>query len=361
MTTATADAQRTMHELIEDVRKTAPWNKLRTRNIESTDDFRQLIGHRVLWYPRGRAWIMAFLKRANNYYSFFVDRDTIFSRRPRLILFKTQSDVSLYNGTIIEGVIVRDRTTKKQIFVMHDVHLLCGVSMQKCAWSAKMVNLHQEIDTKISMNPLYNSFDIAVSSAYPISDLRAMVTRGTEHFAWATAGLMFIPTVSTTGPRWFFSEDTTATSIAPIPMIVDAGSLGGSQQRAPSAKQITAAAPTTDPLAPPADARCAVLEMHKTDLPQVYELYSLQPRSSKTSQKTTAGDDTLSTTRKHVGLASIPTIAIGKYCEMVFDDLAKKRKTDDRQHVQITCYYNEEHDRWIPFKLAGNRRSPDRL
>jgi hypothetical protein len=263
---------------------------------------------------------MAFMKRGKGYYSFFIERDGIFSPRPRFIAFTISCDLSLFEGTLIEGTMVIDSNTKNQVFIMQDVHLLCGVQKRSEPWYEKMNKLSSEIDSKIKLEPFANRFDIAIDTGKSISELRSMIERGTSHLAWNTRGLLFVPERSN-ALRWSFVED-----------IAHAPAIGSSESETAS-------------LIAPDGAETAVLEMHKSTLPQVYELYATDRKPGK---------------RRHLGLAGVPTIATSRFCTAIFEQEERRKRTDVKQ-VMMLCYYDEEHENWVPYQHVPTRRSPDKI
>ena len=318
---------RTIRELVVMARRVVPWNRINMKFIESKEQlskFKNANSFRVMWNPHGVRWVMIFAKRGKNYYSYFVERDAIFSPRPRVIAFALTSDISLYNGTVIEGTMVTDSSTKSQMFIMQDVYMLCGDKTRQDTWLDRMQRLTQEIDQKIKLDSVANRFEIAIDTGKSIAELRAMYEKGTGHLSWPTNGILFVPERSSES-RWLFVE---------------------SERKHNSASALTAA--DSESIAPPDGATTAVLEMHKSTLPQVYELWAADKKKGAGS-------------KKHMGLAGIPTIAVSRFCTATFQAEEKRLKNADVKHVMMHCFYDVERENWVPFQHVPSRRSPDQV
>lgn len=304
-----AQVKRVRRELIADVGRSVMWNRMKTKPLEIHEDVDKLTNCRVIWNPVGTAWIMVFMTRASKPYSFFLQKSKMFQPNPGLIGFRILADMSLYNGTIIEGQMVIDRKTDKQVFIMQDVHMLCGDSLQRVDWYEKMVNLRSEVERKLQMIPLENTFEIAVETGTPLSDLRKMHERGSDVVPWKTRGMTFMPAKS--GIRWNFVEAD------------------------PEMKEVE------ESFSVPKGAKIAALELHKSAIQDVYQLFCADRKGG----------------RKDLGLASIPTITVSRMCIAMFKQQGKR----ESDMIIVRCYQDKESEKWVPFELAANRRAPDKV
>jgi hypothetical protein len=299
--------------LITDVGRSVQWHRIKTVPLEIREDIDKLANHRAIWNPVGASWAMVFTRRNNIGYSFFLQRSKIFHRNPRFIAFSLEAEMSMYDGTIIEGQMVSDKSDKdgdsKQVFIMQDVHMLCGEDMSRINWLDKMIRLKDCVERKLKMVPLSKSFEISIETGTPMSELRKMVEKGTEHIPWKTKGLVFMPPKS--GTRWSF---------------IDAEPV----MKKPEEK-----------FSVPKDSRMAILEVCKGTIQDVYQLYASDKKGVRTN----------------IGLAGIPSITISAMCVAMFKQSGKR----DSDTLLARCYLDKNTAKWVPFELANGRRAPDKI
>lgn len=301
--------KRIKRELVGNVERSVMWNRLRTKRLEIREDIDKLANHHAIWDPVGKSWVMVFIKRAGKPYSFFVESSKLSQPSPGIIGFRIESDMSMYDGTIIEGKMVVDRKTDKQVFIMQDVHMLCGDDMRRVDWHEKMLDLRSQVERKLQMVPLEKTFEIAVETGTPLSDLRKMISRGAANVPWKTRGIIFMPPKS--GARWSFKEEEAEMKEAEEQFSVPSG------------------------------AKIAALEVHKGTIQDVYQLFCTDRKGG----------------RRDLGLAGVPTVEVSRMCIAMFNQQGKK----DTEMLIARCYLDKETEKWVPFEIAANRRAPDKV
>ena len=128
------------------------------------------------------------MKKNNNYYSYLIDRRSISYNRQslnkskvRFTEIKLSVDLKLYDGTIIDGILIDNESNKvslknntnentKMLFMITDVFLLNGKSVINMNYKKKMFIMNDMINKFVDKNGK-NNIDLFISQPYELNQL----------------------------------------------------------------------------------------------------------------------------------------------------------------------------------------------
>jgi hypothetical protein len=279
--------------------------------------------------------LLIFIKIKDSYYSFIIDRRTLSYNAQQVDIEKIKSypvkiklDKSIYNGTIIDGVLLYNKGRIKQ-FMINDVYLFRGQDLSEDKMNNKLLNISSYFDSVMNTNT--NDTILHINKLYDMSELKKLINSyiPNNKLNNSIKGIAFYPDVSGTKLIYLYNncsqmkDDTPTNHPSTVnPVIV----------KQPVRNFAVKDANIT-----------AIFRAKKTDIVDVYNLYLTEVIKDK-------GKAFIK--YKKWALAYIPSRECSFFCKDLFAN---------QDTALVECKYILEKDKWMPFKHITDRKKPDSL
>ena len=288
--------------------------------------------------------LLVFKKIKDKYLSFLIDRKTLTYNinqidydKVKIIPIYVHFDESIYNGSIIDGVLLYNNINGLKNFVINDIYYFRGNDMSSDKITNKMLHITTYLE-KINNDVETNNIIFIVNKLYYLSEIQQLVNTyiPKSKYNKSIKGLSFYSEYSGTKLIYLYNncshektEDSPEIEIIK-PNIKTPKENIDNIIRKPNVIIFD-------------DSLVITCKMKKTDTIDVYNLYL--------GQKFIENNKKLFRYKK-IGIAYIPTKECSFFCKDIFN------KTD-KDSVLMDCKYDSEKERWIPFKLILNKKRPD--
>jgi hypothetical protein len=302
---------------------------------------------------------IVFMKKDNNYYSFMVDRRSISYNRQslkkesvRLTEIKLSVDLKLYDGTILDGVLIdtdsniisnKNITNKtKYQFMVNDIFMINGKSVITMDYKKKMNLVHNIFCELIETENKTNNIDLIVSRPFELNQIPSLfkdwINPNIKNYN--IKGITYYPQFSGSKIIYIFDkQDEKYKSdllVGDINIKINDES-SNLQLLENSDKKRIFKFELIDPEC--IDDIILNLEMKKTSIPDVYKLYGIFHSKIKISDKNY--DDQY--IKKKIGIAYIPTYELSLRCKSYFIN---------DEVIIMSCKFNTNKNKWIPIDEA---------
>lgn len=331
-------------QLIKYIYETIDISKFKYKLIEYEYDLSLLKEMNYFISPNynGINCLLVFIKIKDRFYSFMVDRRTLSYNinqvnidNVKIFPVTVRLDKSIYNGTIIDGVLLYNRNkNKNRNFMINDIYYFRGNDLTQDKINFKLLNISTYLESYYKNDIQLNDITFFVNKLYEIYEIKKLVNDYIPKSKLRTSikGLVFYPEISGTKLIYLYNncsqDKEKVTSYPPITV-------------SPIIKQVRDCI-NLDNLK---GKITAVFRMKKTDTVDVYKLYL-----GKTIEK----DNKKLLKYINYCLAYIPS----KECSFFCKDLFEKLNTDS---ILVECQYVPDKDKWIPFKHAKDKKRPDNI
>lgn len=278
----------------------------------------------------GNNCLIVFTKIINKYYSFIVDRKTLSYARNQInpknvtmIPINVRMSKDIYNGTIMDGILLNEYKDKKQVFMINDMYYFRGRDYTQNNTIHKNINIKTYLKSNMIADNYMNTIELNVNNFYKLKDINDVINVHVKKLQYGNAikGIMFYPLKSGMKAIFLFGN--------------------GAVKNVSVIKQYEKDQITTNNIFDNIDDNMEVVfEMRKTEKTDVYKLYLLV-KNNKDGRKTLSV--------KKIGLAYIPS----KECTL----LCKKLMTN-KNKVLVICSYNKSKQKWSPIKDAIGHKRP---
>lgn len=281
----------------------------------------------------GNNCLIVFTKLINKYYSFIVDRKTLSYARNQInpknvtmIPINVRMNKDIYQGTIMDGILLNELKNKKQVFIINDMYYFRGRNYTQNNIIHKNINIKTYLKSNMISDNYMNTVELHVNNFYKLKDINDVINSHIKKLVYGNniKGIMFYPLKSGMKSIFLFSTGT----VKNVSVI--------KQYEKEKEKQIFSKN-IFDSLE---DNTTAVFEMRKTEKTDVYKLYLLV-KNNKDGRKILSV--------KKIGLAYIPS----KECTLLC-----KRLINDKNKVLVLCTYNKSKQKWSPIKDATGHKRP---
>lgn len=279
--------------------------------------------------------LLVFKKIFNKYYSVLVDRKTLSYNQNNVDINKLKItpiairlDEKIYNGTIIDGVMLYGVDKGAKTFVVNDMYMFEGKNLMTTKIKFKMIQITQYLETYQKKDKYLNRLNIFPNKLYELSNTKHLINKYIPkcEYSKAIKGVAFNPEMSGTKLIYLYSNGSKDAKEEFIP---------GLQ---PKLTNVRVSNVGTAGL-------IKVFRMKKTEVIDVYEL--------SLSYKVEQGGKKLLKFKKF-GIAYIPTKECSYFCKDIFDSI-------NNSSVLVECKYVAERDKWVPLKIAKDKKIPDNL
>lgn len=277
--------------------------------------------------------LLVFIKIKDKFMSFIVDRKTLTYNanqidydKVKIIPIYIRLTEEIYNGTIIDGVLLYNNINRMKHFVVNDIYYFRGKNLSSDKITNKMLNIGTYLET-IKEDIIMNNITLIVNKLYELADIKQLVNSyiPKSKYNKSIKGLAFYSEYS--GVKLLF--------------LYNNGSHDNENDNQVNDDKNTVQKEKTIIIVNK-DVQVTTFKMKKTEIVDVYNLY-LGEKLSDNGKKLFK--------YKKIGLAYIPTKECSAYCKNLFG------VNDDS--ILIDCKYDTEKERWVPFKLVTDKKRPD--
>ena len=298
--------------------------------------------------------MIIFLRKDGEYLSYLIDRRSISYNRQslnkssvRITEIKLAVDLKLYDGTILDGIIVDSDTnmisnseTKTNLmnFMITDVFVLGGKSLITLDYKKKMYMSNLMFEKLINNEDKTNTVKINISRPYEMNEIKELfahdINLGIKKFN--IKGIIFYPQYSGTKLIYIFDkqDEQHKTELierkGKIDLIDDSDLLQDNYEY--SEKKRIFKFELIDPEC--LDDIVMNLQMVKTKTPDVYKLFGIF---------TGIQDNKTIFIKKNIGFAYIPTYILSIKCQLYFMN---------RESTIMSCKFNTQKNKWMPIDEA---------
>ena len=294
---------------------------------------------------------LIFMKKDGNYYSYLVDRRSISYNRQtlnkssvRISEFKVSVDLKLYDGTIMDGIIIdndvnivssKNNKTNKVSFMVSDVFMFSGKSMITVDYKQKMYFLSLMMNKMGDFkNSSTNNTEIIISRPYELNQIKDMFLELNNNLKnYNIKGITFYPQYSNNKLIYIFDkQDDKFKNDLLSGLIKEDNLLNNKEEESDIDQNIDKKIIFKFELDNPECIDDIILnfEMIKSNIPDVYKLYSIFQKNNIYI-------------KKKIGVAYIPTYVLSLKCKIYF------LNTDS---LIMSCKFNTNKNKWIPIEEA---------
>lgn len=262
-------------------------------------------------------------------------------QQPRILLGRGLWDESLFTNTIMDGEMVKDNNNK-WVFLINDVigykgkFLMHETLPQRLEYAFDILDMHR-IDNIVDCCT-YKVKQYSMSTREGVDALIEL----SKQLPYTTRGIYFWPYSAKHKPKLINFDESLITSVvrkvkdvpefreiiaSPPDIEIEIDNHNNTQNhiqpKSPHLVDSPYRVDNTDTVSE-ADVRL----FHKTDKPDVYEVYKQQSGGN----------------RIKVGLATIPTMKVSKMMRAVFKDATVA------MYIPFVCEYQKDTDKWLPLR-----------
>jgi hypothetical protein len=178
--------------------------------------------------------IIIFMKKNNNYYSYLIDRRSISYNRQtlnkakvRFTEIKLAVDLKIYDGTIIDGILIDNDANKislknnvinledngknensKMLFMITDVFVLNGKSIINMNYKKKMYIINDIINKYVEVNT-NNNIELFISQPYELNQITNLFQENIYNYTkkYNIKGIAFYPELSGSKLIYIFDKN----------------------------------------------------------------------------------------------------------------------------------------------------------
>ena len=284
---------------------------------------------------RGIQSYLIFTRQYNRYFTFCIDKKDLTPNINDIdinnIHINTQRirlDDKIHDGSILEGVFIMNKRTRERVFVVTDLHWFRGNDVRNDTLDNKMLNISTYLDNmKIDGT---NNIKLMTNKLFELKDVREVKTYVDNIKVFEGKGLVFYPETSTIGNKLIFLGESVAPQTKEdIELKIDPNTIDiPSIKPKKETKYITTTGKDIE----------AVLEMRKTDQPDVYLLFAVI-------------NDNNNIKLKKIGIALVPDSNTSKLC----NDIINSKKYG---RALVLCRFAVNKNGWIPCSEKKDAKMP---
>jgi hypothetical protein len=301
---------------------------------------------------------IVFIKKDDNYYSYMVDRRSISYNRQslkketvRLTEIKLGVDLKIYDGTILDGVLIdsdssiisskSDNSKHKMQFMVTDVFMLAGKSLLNTDYKKKMFLVSNMFEQLMEPNNKINNIDLFVSRPYELNQIQSLfkdyIKPNVKNYN--IKGITYYPQYSGAKIIYVFDkqDEKYKNELLSGDAVIDLDQKNNLQLLDPSETDVKRIFKFELINPECVDDIILNLEMIKTNISDVYKLYGIfyQINSSNKQEQFI---------KKKIGIAYIPTYTLSLKCKSCFIN---------KTSLIMSCKFNTNKNKWIPIDEAS--------
>lgn len=359
------DDKQIREQLINYIYKNLEIAKYKYKLIEYDSDLVYFNGNTFYVSPNynGINSLLVFTKLMGKYYSFIVDRRSL-SYNPsqldystiKIIPIEVRLDESIYNGTVIDGVLLYNHQQGIKNFVINDIYIFQGKPMMDDKIVNKMINIQEYLKAFYTQNFHLNNINFIVNTLYKSHEIKQLVDNYIPKSKHKNSikGLTFFPEYSGTKLIYLYNnctKDKTSESESNpgmVKKIVKKVTDDVNHRNVETKNNLKVKgdyeSDDSDTVYSKENPLIVTFRMKRTDTVDVYEL-TLSKKFKKDNKKYMKF--------KKFGIAYVPTKESSVLCQSLFADV---KETDP---VIVECKYLADKEKWVPLKLSDKKIPED--
>jgi hypothetical protein len=284
--------------------------------------------------------LLIFIKKDDNYYSYLIDRRSISYNRQslniskvRFIEIKLPVSIKIYDGTILDGILI-DSMNSKMEFMITDAFMLNGKSLITMDYKTKIYMIEETIKSFSHEKNSYSNINIYISRPFEINQFNTLfseyISKNTTKYN--IKGITFYPNVSGTKLIYIFDkgDDKLRNELCNNTYKHD---INKHEDIKSTDNNTNLKIVYKYELVNIEDNKLVEcnLEMHKTDIPDVFKLFGIFFSNNVYI-------------KKRIGIAYIPSYKLSLMCKSHFMN---------RNVIIFTCKLDVNKNKWIPIDEAS--------
>ena len=331
--------------LVDYIYKKINISKFNYKILSSEDDlsnFKDINNYYVSANFSGFNHLMVFCKIKDENYCYMVDRKTLKYNQEHIkyheiniMKVKCELENSIYNGTIIDGTYVKNEKKRQNIFIINDIYMFRGETLENDKIQLKLKNIELYLDHHMKSSDII----FTINKLYEIKNIDKLINDDIPKTKdLHVRGISFYPKLSSTRLIYTFDNDTDKKTLS-------------------SSASMTITHSTPSPIHPKIEQPdeiskpklkyvireeykdeipIFILELQKTDKVDVYRIYAINELTK---------DDRKVLISTKLGIASIITDECSKMCIDIFNKTLINR-------ILFKCQFIDT--KWIPLESIQN-------
>jgi len=322
-----------------------------SQNYNSDQDKKYFISPNYM----GINGLLVFIKIGDKYLSYIIDKKQLTYNLEKIDYYKVniipvnyRLDDTIYNGTIIDGVLLFDDKSGIKKFVINDLYYFRGQNLTENKMTHKILNISSYFES-IKSDKILNDTVFIVNKLYEMNEIENLVNKYISQLtnSKAVSGIAFYPEISAQKLIYLFSNcaEKTKPETNNYPIQQTNNKFNNKSTFQPNFQKneyeiINESIKKDDDIND--DVKTLTLKVRKTDTCDVFNLYSGSVLPNKTFKYT------------KIGLAYLPTMDSSIFCR---DAFTQSNNTD----ILMDCKYDEPKNGWIPVSINTNKKRPDTI
>jgi hypothetical protein len=327
-------------------------SKYKYKLLESTNhlsNFQDSLKYYVSPNFSGHNYLLVFCKIKHKNYNFMINRkqlsfntDQIKYDNIELIPINIELENTIYNGTIIDGIYIKNDKKRENYYVITDIYLFRGISTEndKLNIKLKQIELYLNNNMKSCRKIIFS-----INKLYELDKINNLIyedIKATRDFH--VRGLSFYPEISGTKLIYVFNDNQDKKTLNKNEISIlsseQTETKNIQQQLSENKKYIFKIKQEYIN-----NEIKFVLELRKTDLSDVYKLFIVEEVNK---------DNKIILKTKKLGIAYIPTKEISMLCKECFNKTTNNR-------LLFECIFHNGFNKWIPVKEEKQTKIPSKL
>ena len=291
--------------------------------------------HMACLRSNGNPYYMYFTRYEDVPIIYFIDKKIHPGyQKPRIMLGRGLWDISLFNNTVFDGEMVKDKY-HGWVYLINDVLAYKGRNLFNEPLSKRLELAIDILDTCLTPDPIIDCCKYQVKQYASVTQegVNALIELS-KTLPYTTRGMYFVPYALKYKPKLVNFDDTLIKSVVRKVKDVPDFQDGTTVAVAPIAISTILNTPIKDaenahfPAISTENNSVEIYMLRKTELPDIYEVYTLNTNNGTRGEK--------------LGAALIPNMKVSKMMRAIFKD------TTVATYVKMTCEYKKDINKWLP-------------
>ena len=289
--------------------------------------------HLACLRSNGNPYYMYFTRYEDVPIIYFIDKKIHTGyQKPRIMLGRGLWDISLFTNTLLDGEMVKDKYNG-WLFLINDMIAYKGKYLINIQLPQRLELAVDMLDTCLQLDPIIDCcrYQVKIYVTTSQEGVNALFDLAKE-LPYTTRGMYFVPFTLKYKPKLINFDETLIKSVVrkvkDVPDFQDGSTV-----------------PQTiinEPVKPPEKENLPVIStennsveaymLRKTELPDIYEIYTLNGNNNTRGEK--------------LGAAVIPNMKVSKMMRAIFKD------TTVATYIKMTCEYKKDINKWLPIALV---------
>ena len=291
--------------------------------------------HLACLRSNGNPYYMYFTKYEDVPIIYFIDKKIHPGyQKPRIMLGRGLWDISLFNNTVFDGEMVKDKY-HGWIYLINDLLAYKGRNLFNEPLPKRLELAIDILDTCLTLDPVIDCCRYQVKQYASVTQegINALIDLS-KTLPYTTRGMYFYPYVLKYKPKLVNFDDTLIKSVIrkvkDVPDFQD-GTTPTFVIPTKIPDIVKTAANESFPVISTDNNSVEAYMLRKTELPDIYEVYGLNNNGIRGEK---------------LGTAVIPNMKVSKMMRSIFKD------TTVATYVKMTCEYKKDFNKWLPIALV---------